>query len=50
MTPNPPSMLGRAVAAVALTVGFYALALTLAGLLIAGPIASGCRRATATPG
>jgi heat shock protein HtpX len=34
----PPSMLGRAVAAVALTVGFYALALVLAVALIAGPI------------
>jgi heat shock protein HtpX len=40
VVPSPtPSVLGRAVAAVALTVGFYALALTLAGALIVGPIA-----------
>lgn len=35
----PPSLLGRALAAVALTVGFYTLALGIAVALIAGPIA-----------
>lgn len=35
----PPSILGRAVAAIALTVGFYALALTLGVAMTVGPIA-----------
>lgn len=35
----PPPLLGRALAAVALTVGFYALALGIAVALIAGPTA-----------
>ena len=37
---TPPQMLGRAVAAVALTVGFYALALAIAAAMIGGPIAA----------
>ncbi|MDP1848502.1 MAG: M48 family metallopeptidase [Solirubrobacteraceae bacterium] len=40
MPPNiPPSLLGRALAAIALTVGFYTLALGIAVTLLAGPIA-----------
>lgn len=34
----PPSMLGRALAAITLTVGFYAFAIALAVAMIAGPI------------